>query len=223
MLEVYHFPLCPFSRKLRIVLKEKLISFELFYEPFWQRRPEFLRLNPLCETPTIIAPDIKPSIYGNNPLFEFLEERYADSPMLGGNIQDRLLIRKVCEWFDVKFFNEVTKYIFNEKIIKTIAKVGEPNSQAIQAAKKNILYHLDYIAYLCKDTRYLAGDRPTLADFAAAAQISVLDFVGDVPWSHNPIAKEWYALIKSRPSFKPLLMDKITNFHPPQHYSNPDF
>ena len=223
MLEVYHYPLCPFSRKLRIVLKEKLIGFELFHEHFWQRRGEFLKMNPTGETPVIVISEINKAIYGNYPLYEFLEEVYTDNPLLGQNLQDRLKVRQICEWFDVKFYNEVTKYILSEKIIKTVAKNGEPNSQAIQAAKRNVLYHLDYIAFLCRDTRYLAGDRPTLADFSAASQLSVLDFVGDVPWAHNARMKEWYALIKSRPSFKPLLMDKIPNFYPPSYYSNPDF
>jgi len=110
-----------------------------------------------------------------------------------------------------------------KKIIKTVSKSGAPNSQAIQAAKKNILYHLDYISFLRGDNRYIAGDKPTLADFTAAAQLSVLDFVGDVPWHHNQNTKDWYALVKSRPSFKPLLLDKIPNFHPPANYANPDF
>lgn len=222
MLEVYHYPLCPFSRKLRIVLKEKFIGFELFYEPFWQRRKEFLRMNPSGSTPVIIK-DSKLIIAGNQALFEYIEEVYGDNNLLGNTPEERLVIRRIVEWFDVKFYNEVTNYILNEKIIKTVSKTGAPNSQAIQAAKKNILYHLDYIDYLRGDNRYIAGDKPTLADFTAAAQLSVLDFVGDVPWQHNQNTKDWYALVKSRPSFKPLLLDKISNFHPPANYANPDF
>jgi glutathione S-transferase len=222
MLEVYHYPLCPFSRKLRIVLKEKFIGFELFYEPFWERRREFLRMNPAGATPVILK-DGKLIIAGNQALFEYIEETYTDNNLLGSTPEERLVIRRIVEWFDVKFYNEVTNYILNEKIIKTVAKSGAPNSQAIQAAKRNILYHLDYISFLRGDNRYIAGDKPTLADFTAAAQLSVLDFVGDVPWHHNQNAKDWYALVKSRPSFKPLLLDKIPNFQPPANYANPDF
>jgi len=222
MLEVYHYPLCPFSRKLRIVLKEKFIGFELFYEPFWERRREFLRMNPAGTTPVILK-DSKLIIAGNQALFEYVEEIYGDNNLLGNTPEERLVIRRIVEWFDVKFYNEVTNYILNEKIIKTVSKSGAPNSQAIQAAKKNILYHLDYISFLRGDNRYIAGDKPTLADFTAAAQLSVLDFVGDVPWHHNQNAKDWYALVKSRPSFKPLLLDKIPNFQPPANYANPDF
>jgi glutathione S-transferase len=222
MLEVYHYPLCPFSRKLRIVLKEKYIGFELFYEPVWERRKEFIKMNPAGETPVIVK-DAALIIAGNYPLFEYIEETYKDNGLLGETPEEKLAIRRITEWFDVKFYNEVTRYILNEKIIKTFAKSGEPNSQAIQAAKRNINYHLDYISHLKGENRYIAGDRPTLADFAAAAQLSVLDFVGDVPWHHNSNAKDWYSLVKSRPSFKPILLDKIPNFYPPAHYANPDF
>lgn len=221
MLEVYHYPLCPFSRKLRIALKEKSIDFELVQEHFWLRRREFLKLNPTGETPVLIK-DGNIVLWGNYGLFEYLEDAY-NIKLLSGSNEEKAKIRSIIEWFDVKFYNEVTRYIFNEKILKTVAKSSEPNSQAIQAAKRNINYHLDYIAYLVKNHMYLAGDHITLADFAAAAQLSVLDFVGDVPWSHNQKAKEWYALIKSRPSFRPILLDKIPNFYPPSHYSNPDF
>jgi glutathione S-transferase len=221
MLEVYHYPLCPFSRKLRVVLKEKGIECELFQESFWLRRKEFLKLNPAGETPVVIK-DTKFILSGNNAIFEYLEESYGAS-LITGTAETKAKIRKLNEWFDNKFYNEVTRYLLNEKIIKTLSKDGAPNSQAIQAAKKNILYHLDYIAYLRGESRYLAGDTVTLADFAAASQLSVLDFLGDVPWNYNPKAKEWYALIKSRPSFKPILLDKVPSFYPPTHYSNPDF
>jgi glutathione S-transferase len=221
MLEVYHYPLCPLSRKVRIVLKEKNIEFELFQEAFWQRRKEFLKLNPAGETPVIVKNN-NFVLAGNTSIFEYLEENYCNNLIIGSS-EEKAEIRRISEWFDVKFFYEVTKYIFNEKIIKPLAGVGDTNSQAIQAAKRNILYHLDYISYLLRDNRYLVGDNVTLADFSAAAQLSVLDFVGDVPWHHNLKAKEWYALIKSRPSFKPILLDKIPSFYPPGYYGNPDF
>ncbi len=222
MLEVHHHPLCPFSRKLRIILNEKKIEFELFPEQFWLRRREFLRMNPAGETPVIVKPANK-MIIGNNAIVEYLEETSDINKLIFGTADDKAEIRRVAEWFDVKFFNEVTRYILHEKIIKILSRVGAPNSEAIRAAKHNVLYHLDYIGYLCAENRYLTGDQPTMADFAAAAQISVLDFVGDVPWSHNSKAKEWYSLMKSRPSFKPILLDKVSHMTPPTYYQNPDF
>lgn len=221
-LEVHHYSLCPFSRKLRIILKEKGINFELFYEPYWERRKSFLRLTPAGETPVVVV-DNKLTLWGNNSITEYLEEVYTQKRLLPTDLNARAKVRKVTEWFDIKFHQEVTRYILNEKVIKTISCKGYPNSQAIQAAKTNINYHLDYIAHLRKHNMYLAGEEATIADFAAAAQLSVLDYVGDVPWGYNKSAKEWYALIKSRPSFKAILNDRIPNFSPPSHYQDPDF
>ena len=221
-LEVYHHTLCPFSRKLRIVLTEKKIDFELVLERYWERREAFMSLNPAGETPVIIMPDTI-ILSSNTAIFEYLEEVHNEKNLIGTNALQRAFIRRVCDWFDNKFYLEVSRYLIMEKVIKVISKTGEPNSNAIRAAKKNLTYHLDYIAYLLKENDYLCGEVPSLGDFAAAAQLSVLDFLGDVSWDRDTKVKHWYSLIKSRPSFKSILNDKLPHFHPPQHYSDPDF
>jgi len=192
-------------------------------ENFWERRKPFLKLNPAGQTPVVIFENGTP-ISGNNALYEYLEEKAAvGDRLIFGSPEEKANIRRLNEWFDTKFYNEVTRYIIQEKIIKTITTSGEPNSEAIRAAKNNILYHLDYIGFCCRESRYLCGDTPTLADFSAAAQLSVLDFVGDVPWKHNEAAKQWYALMKSRPSFKPILLDKVKFLKVPEWYADLDF
>jgi len=71
--------------------------------------------------------------------------------------------------------------------------------------------------------RWLAGENFSLADITAAAHLSTLDYLGDVPWDNHEPAKEWYARIKSRPSFRPLLADHIPGAPPPKHYADLDF
>ena len=73
------------------------------------------------------------------------------------------------------------------------------------------------------DCNWLAGDDFSLADIAAAAHISCVDYLGDVPWSDYPGAHDWYARVKSRPSFRPLLADHIPGLPPPKHYADLDF
>jgi glutathione S-transferase len=222
ILEVHHWSLCPISRKLRIVLREKGVEFEMFQELFWQRNHKFLKMNPAGETPVLIN-EKKKVIAGNSAIFEYLEEHYPQRKLFPANLDDKAEVRRIIEWFDNKFYNDVTKYILFEKVIKTIAKTGAPNSQVIFAAKANLKSHLDYIAFLLKDSMYLFLDEPTLADFTAAAHLSVLDYVGDIEWSHYPSVKHWYSLMKSRPSFRAILKDRISNFAPPMHYQDPDF
>lgn len=219
---LYHFPLCPFSRKLRVFLKEKNLPFELVTENFWERREEFSLLNPAVQVPVLVEPEGK-VLCDSQAITEYLEEIHQESNLLGVTPVARAEVRRLMNWFDSKFFLEVTRYIVNEKIIKYFSKRGQPNSEAIRAAKANISPHLDYITYLLHERKWLAGDIYSLADIAAAAHLSVLDYLGDIPWQHFPHAKEWYALVKSRPSFRPLLGDRIPGFLPASHYSNPDF
>lgn len=219
-IELYHFCLCPYSRKIRLLLLENNIDFTLINEPFWERRRGFIKLNPTCETPMLLINN-QASIWGNQTSTEYVLELHTDWATI--DPIKKASIRKITEWFDHKFYHEVTKHIFQEKILKTVARQSHPNSQAIRVAKTNIHYHLEYIGYLCQKHQYLTGDNATLADFTAAAQLSVLDYVDDVPWASYPAVKEWYALLKSRVSLQTILKDKIPNFAPPAHYQNPDF
>lgn len=221
MLTLYHSTLSPFCRKIRVLLKEKNLEYTLIDERPWERRPEFIALNPAIEVPVLV--DGKTVVPESSAIAEYLEERYPERNLIGSSPAERAETRRLVAWFDIKFFNEVTRNLLYEKYFKRLSGSGEPYSDAIRAGKINILYHLDYIAYLTQQRNWLAGEKITLADIAAAAQLSALDYFGDVPWEHNREAKEWYALIKSRPSFRQLLADHVPGFRPPVHYVNIDF
>lgn len=224
MRTLYHTPLSPYCRKVRILLREKELEFDLVQESFWERRPEFFALNPAGEVPVLQEEDGE-LVSGGYPIMEYLEEAYRDNNKryIGSSISERAEVRRIVDWFDRKFDSEVTQNILFEKVFKRLMSYGEPQSEAIRAGKRNILYHLDYIAYLTGDQQYLTGDGITLADITAAAHLSALDYLGDVPWEHNPKAKEWYAIMKSRPSVRAVLADRIPSLRPPAHYENPDF
>ena len=142
---------------------------------------------------------------------------------MGRDPRARAEVRRLVAWFDVKFAREVTQNLLDEKIMKHFLRGGEPNSAAIRAGSANIHAHLDYVGFLAERRRFLSGDHFSLADIAAAAHFSVLDYIGDVPWARHPGAKDWYARIKSRPSFRAILADRIPGVPPPQHYSDLDF
>ena len=222
MYTLYHFPLCPFSRKLRVLLKEKGITFELVTEEFWERREKFVSLNPAVQVPILVESEGK-VFCDSQAIAEYIDERYTENTLIGITPEVRAEVRRLTNWFDSKFFQEVTKHILYEKIIRYFSKTGQPNSGAIRAGKTNISGHLEYISFLVGQRKWLAGDTLSLADIAAASHLSVLDYLGDVPWAHYPDAKDWYALIKSRPSFRPLLADRVPGFSPASYYSNLDF
>jgi glutathione S-transferase len=219
---LYHQWLSPFARKVRVVLKEKNLDFTLKAERVWERRPEFLALNPAGEVPVLIEPD-GTVLAGSAAIVEYLDEVYRDKVLIAESPVDRAEVRRLVAWFDVKMNREVTENLLGEKMMRRLRGAGQPNSLAIRAGHANLPYHLDYIGYLVERRRWLAGDSFSVADIAAAAQLSCLDYLGDVPWDNHEPAKQWYARIKSRPSFRPLLADHLPGIPPPKHYADLDF
>jgi glutathione S-transferase len=222
MIILYHFPLCPFSRAIRSVLREKTIEFELIVENYWERNFALACLNPASEVPVLLDGDAVISSVG--AIYEYLEEKYPNSTrLLGTNPEENAEIRRIAHWFHSKFYNEVTKYIINEKVIRFYQQDGQPDSESIRAARINIDYHLNYIEYLLAKRKWLAGQNFSYADIAAATQISVLDYLGDIKWDNKETLKNWYSVVKSRPSFRAILNDKISGFSPSKHYADLDF
>ncbi len=227
MRELFQFPLCPFSRKVRIVLAEKNLEFEIINENFWERKSTLAQINPAMQVPVLIdryedKEIILPDSYS---ICEYLEEKYpsSDMPLFGNSIEKHAEVRRLVSWFDNKFFNEVNRYIINEKVVRYYTGIGQSLSDAIRAAKTNLIPHLEYITYLLYDNKWLTGDKITLADIAAAAHLSVLDYLNEITWENYEEVKNWYALIKCRPSFRSLLADRMPGFHPPKCYANLDF
>jgi glutathione S-transferase len=219
---LYHSLLSPFARKVRIVLAEKNLDFTMKAEKPWERRPEFLALNPAGEVPVLIEPD-STVLAGTDAIVEYLDEVYREKILIGINPADRAEVRRLVAWFDIKMDREVTDNLVGEKIMKRRIGEGEPNSQAIRAGHANLPHHLDYIGYLVDRRRWLAGDHFSIADITAAAHLSTLDYLGDVPWDQNELAREWYARLKSRPSFRAILADHVPGLPPPKHYADLDF
>lgn len=219
---LYHLPLSPYSRKVRLALAEKRLAFELRVEKVWERRPEFLALNPAAQVPVLVE-ESGLAIPDSGVICAYLEETYPETPLLGANAAERLECRRLVAWFDGKFAREVSENLLFQKLMKRLLGRGEPEGAAIRAGYQNLRGHLTYLGWLAEHRRWLAGDVLTLADLAAAAHLSALDFLGDVDWSVSPAAKDWYARIKCRPAFRALLADRVPGLTPPGHYADLDF
>lgn len=222
MRQLYHYWFCPYSRKIRMSMLEKSLEFELKLELPWKRRHEFLSLNPAGTLPVLIEKK-GTVISGNNSIMEYLEETQPSSGFLGDEPEARAEVRRLVEWFDIKFNREVTDLIITEKVMKRYLKRGSTEASVIRYAAQNIKHHLHYIEYLTDRRNWLAGNDFSYADISAAAHISCVDYFGDVPWDDFKSACDWYARIKSRPSMQLLLKDKIAGLTPSDHYSDPDF
>ncbi|MBY0335135.1 MAG: glutathione S-transferase family protein [Acetobacteraceae bacterium] len=219
---LYHLPLSPFSRKVRLALAEKRIPFELRVEKVWERREEFLAMNPAGTVPVLVEENGL-AIADSYAICEYLDEAYPDISLFGRTLAERAEVRRLVAWFDTKFAEEVTRNLIWERHLKRALGHGNPDGAAIRAGYANLKPHLDVIGWLAESRPWLAGAHLSLADFAAAAHLSALDYANDIDWSYNEAAKEWYARVKSRPAFRPLLADRISGMAPPPHYAGLDF
>jgi glutathione S-transferase len=222
MRRLYHLPLCPFSRKLRLILGEKKLEVTLIEEKVWERRLDFLRLNPAGAVPVLIEPE-GTVLADSMAIAEYLEEIAPTPPLLPTTPVERAEARRLAMWFDDKFNREVTVNLVQERAMKRLSRSGYPDSGRVKAGARAIKTHLQYVGWLVERRHWLAGETLTIADFAAAAHLSCLDFLGDVPWEVSAPARDWYARVKSRPAFRPLLADHLPGFSPPEHYADLDF
>jgi len=230
MPKLFHFPLCPFSRRIRLALGEYDVDAELQGERPWALSKGAAKLNPAGTLP-ILVDDDRTAVVGIEAVSEYLEEtRLPEGPdrsLLGATAPARAEVRRLVAWFDVKFHREVSRQLLIEKIDRRFMTPeqggGALNMAVVRASAANIRPHLDYIGHLAETRSWLAGDNLSFADLAAAAHLSCIDYLGEVPWSANAAAKTWYTRIKSRRSFRPLLVDKIRGMPPPRIYADLDF
>ncbi|MFY9590059.1 glutathione S-transferase family protein [Rickettsia endosymbiont of Halotydeus destructor] len=222
MKKLYHYPICPLSRQARIFLKELDIQFTMIKEEYWQFNKEFLKINPASNLP-VLEESYGLFISGIYPFIEYLHEKYPNFNFLDEDVNIRSETRRLFFWFNDKFYREVTKIIIDEKVIRSISKMSSPRTEFLRAAKNNLNHHLEYITRLFEQRSFIASDSLSAADIAAACHLSVLDYFGEIYWEKWPHIKHWYSLIKSRPSFRLLLQDRIPGFSPPQCYADLDF
>ena len=221
MVLLIHHTVSPFSRKIRIAMAEKRMLFVLKEETPWNLSANVYKLNPAGELPIYIYDGNV--ISGNHAICEFLEEVSSDYRLLPEELNARAEVRRLTEWFDTKFYKEVYHNVIDEKVSKRFGLGLSPDSRVLKIGLNNLNFHLEYLDWLADRSNYLAGNNFTWADITAAAHLSILDYLGEIPWENYKNAKLWYSKIKSRPSFKEILKDNIKGILPAKHYADLDF
>jgi glutathione S-transferase len=225
MYKLYHYPLCPFSRKIRFLLAYFNVPFCAIEERIWERRHTFLKISPAGTVPVLVKKN--GLIYPHSYLItDYLISTYQTEKtvILPNEEVIQLNAKKIAMWFDEKFWKEVSGIFIEEKVINAFKPDEAPNVAALAAARHNFPIHLDFLEYLLSQHTFLAGEIFTLADVTAAAHISSLDYLSEIKWSGiSPIIKDWYSIIKSKLAFRELLEDTIPNINPSITYEAVDF
>jgi len=223
MWQLYQFPLCPFSRKVRLLLGEKGVGYDLVRESPWDRRDEFLDMNPSGQVPVMADPHRNILLMDSMAICEYLEETVDKAAMINGTAVNRAEIRRLVAWFDTQYFQDVTAPLLGERMMKRLVTKASPDAKTLREAMNAAERHLDYTDYLLDHHNWMAGATMSLADLAAAAQISVADYLGGVDWKGHEQTARWYRGFKSRPSFRPLLSERMEGISPPKSYDDVDF
>ena len=223
MWHLYQFPLCPFSRKVRLLLAEKGIASELKRVSPWLQDDDFADLNPAGETPVMVEEAKGIVLIDSTAICEYFEETVDKAPMIPGTSLNRAEVRRLVQWFDGKLHHDVVAPLMEERMRKRLVARAAPDTGVLRKAMTAANGHLDYLDYLLDHRRWLAGPALTLADLAAAAQLSVADYLGGLDWRGHKQTADWYAVMKSRPTFRPLLAERMEVIQPPAHYDKVDF
>lgn len=219
---LYHYPLCPFSRKIRLILFEKGIPYGLITQIPWITDPVFLRVNPIGNLPVVVEADGH-VLVDHVAISEYLNEIKPTPNLLGETPKGRAEIRRLTNWFDTEFYTEAFRPLVGERVFKALQSAGSPDSGLIRVGRENLKRYLGYADWLCARRSYLGGRNLSVADLGIASHLSILDYLGEIMWDQYPDLKLWYAKIKSRPSFNSLLQDKIVGIIPSSNYANLDF
>lgn len=223
MWRLYQFPLCPFSRKVRLLLGEKGVAYDLLRESPWEQDDAFLDLNPAGQTPVMVDEEKGITLIDSQAIAEYLEETVEHAPMISGSAAGRAEIRRLTAWIDQNFYADVVQPLLNERMRKRLVHRAPPDGGALRDAMRKANTHMDYMDYLLDHRSWMAGGTLSLADITAAAHLSVADYLGGIDWAGHEPVKRWYSGFKSRPSFRPLLSERMDSITPPPYYEKPDF
>ena len=222
MYKLYYMPLNFYCRAARIILFEKSIAFEIINEPFWKRRVDFLRINPAGDLPVIVD-DENTNIIGYEALAEYLDEKKIGKKLMGNSPKERLEVRRLCMWVGKKLQKEVMHNILDERVFKSLKENNQPSTLSLKAGRVNLKNHMSYFDWMLERKSFLGGNHFTLADISLSAALSSLDYLNEIDWKNYDKVKNWYAAIKSRPSFREILEENIYNISPSPHYKDLDF
>ena len=219
---LYYHPICPFSKQIITLIGELGYKYSLIKEEYWRQNKSFIELSPWRELPVILVEGTL-IVAGVYPCIEYLMATKPNFYLFGQDIEALARMRQVINWFNKHFYDDVLRHILDERMIKLDLKTQYPDTNVLRNAKIALNKHLLQLSAIISSQDYLICESLSFADIVAASHLAVLDYFHDINWSMHYKIKNWYCLIKSRPTFRATLYEKIKGINPPAHYLNLDF
>ncbi len=214
MRRLTHLILSPNSRLARLMLGEKRLAIDpLTAEDHQAHLPIFIDLDgTVCE--------------GLWAIVDHLEGAYPEIPLLPEDVGARAEALRWLDWALVIFNAQVTQKIVHEKAPQRFtgsSVLRAPDMNIIRQGREILKTALAAIGKAAEKNGNLAARTTTLGDLGVAAHLSTLDYFGEIPWAEYPATSEWYTRMKSRPSFRSLLADRVPGQPPVSYYAELDF
>jgi glutathione S-transferase len=214
MRKLIHLTLSPASRLARLMVGEKRLS----CDPVASDDPQ-------AHVPVFIELDGTRS-EGLWAIVDHLEGNYPEYPLTPEDTQQRAEVLRWLDWAMGTFHDQVTRRIVFEKGAQRYTGAparNAPDMNVIRQGREAMRGLLKTIGQAAETNGNIAARECTLADLAIAAHLSLLDYFGEIPWTEYPHTAEWYVRIKSRPSFRTLLSDRVPGQPPTSNYAELDF
>jgi glutathione S-transferase len=214
MRRLIHLMLSPASRLARLMVAEKRIACDpVQNEDLKNALPVFIDMDGT-------------RVEGLWAIVDHLEGNYPDHPLAPADDAERRASLRWLDWAMGPFHEQVTQRIVYEKAGQRFTGAPArraPDMNVIRAGREELKQALIAIGKAGEQHGNLAGRLVSLGDLAVAAHLSTLDYFGEVPWNEFPTAAEWYVRLKSRPSFRSILADRVPGQPPVSHYAELDF
>ncbi|GBF58631.1 stringent starvation protein A [Candidatus Phycosocius bacilliformis] len=224
MLLVHARTLDPLSRAVRLALGEKRAVFHVREVAAFEADAQLAALSPDGMTPVLVDDSWGhgATISEALAIFEYLEDLLPTPPLLPGGPLERAHVRTLTIRA-MRTLGPVVDAVVHEKARKALARGGPPEPSVLRTATQAASRTLDEIGRAAEAEGWIGGKKLSIADMVAAAHFSVLDFLDAVSWASAPAGKDWYARLKQRPAFRPLLGDLLPGVSAPAHYADLDF
>jgi len=214
MRRLIHVFMSPACRVARLALGEKRVAHNLAAAD-----------DALAHLPVLVEENGM-ALTGLWAIIDHLEAEHPDHPLLPEDAIERAEALRLFDWLMTQFHESVTKRVVWEKAAQAQTGAAErrpPSMETLRRGRDALHEALEMLGTLAEERGYLACRDASLADLALAAHLSALDYFGEIQWAEHPRTTEWYARMKSRPSFRPLLSDRLPGQPPVTHYAELDF